>query len=365
MRFFFLIISLFHSIPLFADCYTADIDPFGPYDCNSGTLYINSTLQRRNPDISSNLAPLTIIADNIVIEADIVMNGADGATSFTGTDEGGAHGYGGTPGGSVLSGVPTSGGIEGPEDGKLGTDEPGSECASGAGGGGSFSSPGQPGTVCRISSTISGTALAGAGGSQAPLSFIGGFGGGAGGTVGSLNSGLGGGGAGAIKIETRAGGTITIANGVRITARGGRGGNSASIGGAGGGGGGGYILLKATTINNQGILDVRGGDGGTSTLVTFPRGGDGGRGGDGIFIIEENSVQTTGTGIQDFSTGLPTTSRSSLKSDISCGTLAKKNENTMLFQIMAGFLLAFAISFSMRQRQSLFGCIRTLFQSRM
>jgi len=141
-----------------------------------------------------------------------------------------------------------------------------------------------------------------------------------------------------------AGGTITIANGVTISARGGRGGNSLAAGGGGGGGGGGNIyLLSNVAIVNQGILDVTGGQGGT-TRSTPPFGGVGGKGGDGRIRLDVNGAVTDLTGRQDFSTSIPTSSSSSLKSDISCGTVSKKNENTMLFQMIAGFMLIIIFS---------------------
>ena len=333
----------------FADCQTSDIPPDGPYTC-VGTLFIDTPLTRRNPDDITSLTPLDITADNVVITANITLDGAPGTTASSANENGGLAGPGATNGGSLITSIPTSGGLGDPQDGNPGGDDP-AVCASGAGGGGGLFEAGTQGLSCVIdSANTPGAAPGGNGGLIVPFSLIGGYGGGAGGKDGSsFDVGTGGGGGGAIRIEATSG-NITIANGVRISARGGRGGNSASIGGAGGGGGGGLIyLVSPTTIINRGVFDVRGGDPGLNNSVAFPQGGNGGRGGNGLFILEENSIQTSGSGLQDFSSGL-SSSTSSLKSDISCGTIAKKNDNSMMFQMFAGFALAAFASVILRRK---------------
>ena len=233
-----------------------------------------------------------------------------------------------------------------PEDGSAGIVDP--SCSSGGGGGGAGSA-GVNGFACPLGSSTS------LGGSQFafPFPLTGGHGGGAGGekaVAAAFDLGSGGGGGGAIYIDAI--GTISIADGVRISSRGGRGGNSVNIGGAGGGGGGGNIrFVSASAIINRGIIDVRGGDGG-GVRVASPQGGIGGAGGSGVFRTEIGANPPNDlTGLQDFSSGTQTSSTSSLKSDISCGTVAKKNDNTMMFQMMMSFMFILIISqfFSLRR----------------
>jgi hypothetical protein len=351
--FYFLLFSplLVHAAP--HACNHTDIVPGANLNtCTS--LIVNSNVDLTGQGGGAII--ITNITGNVEINADIILDGANGAP-LVGDNNGGQAGPGGvSDGGGMIGNSSQPAGLD-PEDGAAGIVD--ASCSSGGGGGAGVGGNGAIGNACPGESSTA------QGGSQFsfPSPLVGGHGGGAGGekqVSGFFHFGSGGGAGGALHIE--ASGTITIADGKKIYARGGRGGNSVNISGAGGGGGGGNILLVSSTgITNQGIIDVSGGAGGTTS-----QGGIGGAGGSGVFRTQVGpSGPTDLTGYQDFSTGLPTTSRSSLKSDISCGTIAKKNENSVLFQMVAGFLLAFAISFSMRQRQSLFGCIRTLFQSRM
>lgn len=341
MRLFAFLILL-TTTSAFADCFTTDLPTDGSFTCPPGeTLYIDTPLVRRNPDIFTSIAPLDISADNVVISANITLDGEAGSTDNTGNKDGGLAGPGASNGGSIVGNVPTSGGLDDPQDGDPGASDP-AVCASGAGGGGGQFAAGSNGLACVTNSSGgTGTTPGGTAGLIVPSSLIGGYGGGAGGKHGSsFDVGTGGGGGGAIRITATVG-TITIANNVRLSARGGKGGNSIGIGGAGGGGGGGFIhLISPTAIVNQGIFDVRAGDGGSNTSGAFPHGGHGGRGGNGLFILEENSIQTPGSGLQDFTTGSPVSSSSSLKSDISCGAVAKKNDNQLVLQMMLGFVLS-------------------------
>ena len=344
MRFFFLSLILVCTSAFAQDCHTTDIPVDGTFTCN-GTLFIDTPLIRQNPDDITFLNPLDIDADSIVISANIILDGAQGSTASTANENGGLAGPGASNGGSVLTSTPTPGGLGDPQDGEEGTDDP-AVCASGAGGGGGQFAAGTQGGKCIINSSGTlGSVVGGNGGLIVPPSFIGGYGGGAGGKhASSFDVGTGGGGGGAIRITANVG-TITIANGVRISARGGKGGNSIGIGGAGGGGGGGFVhLISPSTIINNGIFDLRGGDAGLNTSVSFPHGGIGGSGGNGKFILEVAGIQTPGSGLQDFSTAIPTSSTSSLKSDISCGTVAKKNNDSMMFQMIVGFMLVVLLS---------------------
>lgn len=126
--------------------------------------------------------------------------------------------------------------------------------------------------------------------------FVGGSGGGAGGQgyVGVTPDAFGasgGGGGGVIRIISR--GNINITG--LITANGGRGGNSNTLGGAGGGGSGGAIWLQtAGTLTNDGTIRALGGAGGSSTGTPF-RGGTGGAGGEGRIRIDTLDGTLTGT----------------------------------------------------------------------
>ena len=336
--FYFLMLSplIVHAAP--PACDHTDIVP-GANLTSCTSLIVNS-----NVDLTGSQGgtiSITGITGNVEINADIILDGANGAP-LVGDNDGGHAGPGGlSDGGGMIGNSSQPAGFD-PEDGTAGIVD--ATCSSGGGGGGGVGGNGAIGANCP------GETSTASGGSSYifPSPLEGGHGGGAGGEkqiLGLFHFGSGGGGGGAIEIQ--AAGTITIADGKKISARGGRGGNSINISGAGGGGGGGNILLVSSTgITNQGIIDVSGGAGGTTS-----QGGIGGAGGSGVFRSQVSpSGPTDLTGYQDFSTGLPTTSRSSLKSDISCGTLAKKNESSMLFQIMAGFLIALAISFSKRLR---------------
>lgn len=329
MRLFYFLLFLI-SIPAFAqDCHTSDLPTDGVFNC-AGTLFIDTPLIRINPDVFTTLAPLEITAADVVVSANIILNGANGISTTTDNVDGAVGSLGASAGGGFFASSSNNGGTSSAQDGKAGAND--SNCGSGGGGGASISSAGQNGASCSGSSVLGGD-----GGDIASFSLIGGFGGGAGGVQETLpgptpviNLGLGGGGGGAIRI-TATSGTITIESGVRISARGGNGGNAPSVGGGGGGGGGGVIhLISPTKIINQGIFDVRGGSGGTS-----PSRGNGGRGGNGIFRFEENGVITDGTGLKNFG------SSSKLTSDISCGTVAAKpdEKNNLAFQMMAGFMI--------------------------
>lgn len=328
--FYFLLLIPTISISAPPDCDDSDLLA-GTATCTSLTINQNLNLP------GSGLAvPLSIsVNGNVYIKANIILDGANGGLLTLATQSGVNGGPGGQPGGGI-GGTFAEPGQTIPEGGFPGPLD--ADCGNGGGGGSSQVNDGDPGGFC---DTGTQNGVPGTSPQNFPSTLSGGFGGGAGGeksTAGVYDLGGGGGGGGAIRIEAT--GTITIDDGVVISAKGGNGGNSVNIGGAGGGGGGGTIhLIAGVAITNQGIFDVSGGQGGKARLVA-PHGGNGGNGGNGIIRFEVGSNPPEDfTGRQDFSTGIPTSNRSSLKSDISCGTLAKKNNDQMLFQMALGFMM--------------------------
>lgn len=314
--------------------------PLNTYNCTTltvGAAGINKTG-------AGNADPLQIIVTgDVVINGNILLDGANGVTLTADNTPGVAGGPGASGGGGISGNLGEDGQGLSVNDGVAGVNN--GTCGSGGGGGGGVLLAGDNGAICSTPGTVGsgGSALAYAG------TIRGGFGAGAGGArafMAGFDLGGGGGGGGGLYIQST-GGTITIANGVLISARGGRGGDSVDEGGGGGGGSGGVIHLdSAIGIINNGIFDVRGGDGGVSTKVAAPKGGNGGRGGDGVFRLEVATVFTDGTSRQDFSSGVPASSSQSLKSDIACGTIAKPNEEqNLLFQMMIGFILALTFGF--------------------
>jgi hypothetical protein len=342
--FYFLLCLSLPSLSFAQTCTEASF-PAGGGTVNCTTLTINNAV---NFTPSSGAAPLEfIVTGDVVINANITIDGQAGKDS-TSTDPtpGGVGGPGASDGGgiSVSQGEPGLGGT--PSDGNSHTNN--GVCNHGGSGGGGILVAGQDGALCAAGGPPN-APPEGIGGvaSGFPSPFRGGFGAGAGGAITysgpQYDIGAGGGGGGGLHIQSTSG-IITIKNGARISARGGNGGNSLALGGAGGGGSGGVIWLQSIlAINNKGIIDVRGGTGGINTSTATPRGGAGGSGGDGIFRSEIAGVITDSTGLTSFA------SPGSLKSDISCGTIVKPNEDKPLaLQVMIGFALAFVLSFAFK-----------------
>lgn len=239
------------------------------------------------------------------ISGTLSVDGGEGSFSASGSN-GGSAGPGGFSGGGVDAfGLPSEGlpllggGNRGFDNSNVG------DTIGGGGGAGGTRNNAQPG-VDGSDGTSDG--VPGAGGtatsSDAALiqnvfetltNFVGGSGGGAGaqGYVGVTPDAFGasgGGGGGVVRIISR--GDITV-DGV-ITANGGRGGNSTSLGGAGGGGSGGAIWLQtAGTLTNNGVIRALGGNGGSSTGSPF-RGGVGGDGGVGRIRLDTLDGTLTG-----------------------------------------------------------------------
>lgn len=332
--FLFIPLLLIPSLSFGQACTEATLAvPAASYTCT--TLTISAAGLNRAGDASTDAIQVTVTND-VIINGDIILDGQDGTTINGDNIPGGQPGPGGLFGGGI-SITSTEDGQFPPDGGAQGVVD--ATCSSGGGGGASYLNNGTNGGFCSDNNVDSVGGITQNVFPTAP--FAGGFGGGAGGKWnlggGVFNLGSGGGAGGGLMID--AGGSITIANGVTISARGGRGGNSLGQGGGGGGGGGGNIwLLSNVGITNQGILDVRGGQGGTTRAV-IPFGGIGGVGGDGRIRLDVNGAVTDLTGRQDFSTAIPTSSTSSLKSDISCGTIAKKNDDSMMFQVALGFMM--------------------------
>lgn len=311
----------------------------GSFACD--TLTIDSDFNFPPDD---NAAPLIItVTNDVFINADININGANGIHITTDPSPFIKGGPGASEGGDIQAGA----GIGGYESSTLSSDTPDGQapaddpvCDNGGSGGGGFEAKGEDGGVC-----LAGSTLAALGGdiSGFPSPLRGGFGGGAGAATPvapNWDLGSGGGGGGALHIIST-NGVITVKNGVRISARGGRGGNSTLLGGAGGGGGGGFIILESNfPIINKGIFDTRGGDGGVNISTSTPKGANGGRGAHGAFrTIVSGTVVADRAGLSSFSS-----SSAALKSDISCGTISQKDEDrNFLKNIIAGFLLAIAV----------------------
>jgi hypothetical protein len=315
-----------------------------PHDCTEADLATPSdiigdclTLKINNPvtvSASSGLNRIWItgITGDVEVNANITINGSDGGSAVNAPAGGnGLGGPGASDGGGNGFSGPEDGGTNLPPDGKTPSLIQ-SPCSSGGGGGG-FLTVGASGLNCVSSTPPSNGGSANT--SEFDFTFAnfrGGFGGGSGAYGDDARVGAGGGGGGAFHIETF--GAIRIARGVTISARGGNGGQELTNGGGGGAGSGGVIWLVSTAgISNKGTLDVRGGAGGKNT-VTGAHGGDGSS---GLFRLESAGVVTNGSGLKTFTD-------KSLKSDISCGTVSKKEETLPLnLQMMSGFLVALFI----------------------
>jgi hypothetical protein len=327
--FYFLFCLSFPAVGFSQACTSADIPAAGG-TLNCTTLTIDIPVHF-TPNDSASALEITVSGD-VMINADIDISGVDGANITADNIAGAIGGPGASEGGGIFIVDAGSGSdLSSSDGGGAGANNGAGNCNNGGGGGGGVTTIGTDGTLCPFGG------VAGVGGvaSGFPSPFRGGYGGGAGGAdpvVASVfDAGAGGGGGGGLHISAT--GTITIKNGVHISARGGKGGNTFLLGGAGGGGSGGVIWLESgVAINNKGIIDVRGGAGGINTKSGTPRGGVGGAGGDGLFRSQIGASVTDDTGLSNFSSSV-----SGLKSSISCGTVDKK-EN--LPQAVMGFALA-------------------------
>jgi hypothetical protein len=321
-----------------------------------GTLNCATLIISASPAFNPNASALIIKVQGLVsINAALDLSGGDGINS------------------SSISGVLTPGGSGGPGAGDGGgTDGVGSldsgsdasvasgdaadlidvDCGDGGGGAG-FIVAGTAGTPCPL-----GPSLPGNGGAIVPTSefslsgpFRGGYGGGAGADSGDPVLGPGGGGGGGIHIL--AGGDVTITALGSIIAVGGDGGagtDGAALtdsGGGGGGSGGAIWIQTLGQINHAGNMNADGGTGGVA-----PAGGTGGNGGRGLIRLEDLDGVISGGGTLPGYTTVDSViadviGSSSLKSDISCGTIkpAGDEDHSHFFQLIMGFLLVMTASF--------------------
>jgi hypothetical protein len=336
--FYFLLILILPTLSWAQNCTEATITGPGTFNCS--TLTISSDLNIVTAASETPILKINVTGD-VIIKANITLNGNNGASDFTngsrtfggpGAGDGGGANFGATENATNPDGF--GGRTTLPPDGETFAQE--SPCGSG-GGGGAFALAGGSGAKCATSS------LPNNGGDAVTsefdftlAAFRGGFGGGAGAYGDALLTGAGGGGGGALHID--AGGTITVNSGATISARGGSGGANTSNGGGGGGGSGGAIwLVSANALTMNGAIDVRGGSGGMSSL-----GAHGGNGSNGRFRLESPGKVTEGSGFTNFGSS----GSKSFNSSISCATIAEidKNKNNF-FQVLTGFSMAFIFGF--------------------
>ena len=298
-------------------------------------------------DMSTKPGPIVInVTGDVNINANLTLDGSPGITAALGNN---------VPGGVAGPGAGNGGGTDGFSTPMNGDDPfPGSgtapgkaapndfACANGGGGGALFSN-GAAGATCPTTGTLPGDGGVAVFGTEFDFggNFRGGYGGGAGGTR-AAEVAPGGGGGGALHIT--AGGNVTIATGVTISLRGGKGADSAVDGGGGGGGSGGALWIQSTggIITNLGTINLTGGDPGES----FNNLSDGGRGGDGVLQFDDLNGTINDSGlVSPPGTGTNSISRAKLSSDISCGTIAKENNNNnILYTMMTGFFLVSLLS---------------------
>ena len=338
MRLFYFLIPLLSLTAQSAppDCDESDLIPgLDIVACTSLTINNDVTI---NPSSGLLRIFMTGLTGPVVINANINIDGGPGlpdVSTFSGgqgpggpgAHDGGGNGFGGQePGGFGM----------GPDgDTHMPIESP---CSSGGGGAG-FAVEGESGNKCATSSFPNN------GGAQAittefdftSSAFRGGFGGGAGGIGDDGAIGTGGGGGGALYIETS--GTITIGPGVTISARGGNGGNANTLGGAGGAGSGGAVwFIGRAGIINHGTIDVSGGTKG----FNYSTGAHGGNGSSGVYKLENGTIIIDGTNILGPANSVHS---QNFKSDISCGTiLPKNNDSKMLFQMLTGFFIVMMMS---------------------
>ena len=226
-------------------------------------------------------------ADPLWIQAQgyVAINGTLSASGAPGTDAitFNTHGFGG---------LGLAGGGNGGDGSFNGGGQPPLVGADGHGGGGgnagiNFFGGAGAGYASAGFGALTGSAAPGPAYGNALLEpFLGGSGGGGG--SGGNNCGGGGGGAGGGAIKITAFGSITIAVGAAVFARGGKGGTD-NVGGCGGGGGGsgGAVWLQAASIINHGQVNVIGGLGGDAQS-------DGGAGADGRIRVDAESFSGSG-----------------------------------------------------------------------
>jgi len=172
--FYFLPLLLIPSLSFGQVCTEADLAvPAASYTCDS--LTISAAGLNRIGDGSTD-AIIVNVTNDVIINGDILIDGADGVTVNGDNVSGGSGGPGGLPGGGIFftsvedGSIPPDGGLAGVPDGP---------CSSGGGGGSSYLNNGINGAPC------SGGTLDAQGGTTQNIfpnaPFAGGFGGGSGG----------------------------------------------------------------------------------------------------------------------------------------------------------------------------------------
>ena len=327
--------------------------PNNTYECSSVTI----TAPFSTADLADPSLPLIIKSSSDVTIGEISFQGLNGmtATPFAfGGDPGPGGGIGGSFIGAVENGFPAPHGGNSAQDSSFCPD-PLTDTAEGSGGGGgSFKDLGQDG--------VTGNELVGngiivpAGSKGTPINFstylLAGSGGGSGGNGcqlpdGDSNQAPGSGGGGGGGIHIIANGEVTITGTIDVS--GGNGGNGNNLGGGGGGGSAGFIIIQTNSqINLTGALIASGGIGGTNGSPTTA--GNGGLGAQGVVILEDIDGNVPGTIVGTTPDirpvgGSPISNVANFKSDISCGTiLPKNNDSKMFFQMLTGFFIVMMMS---------------------
>jgi len=260
----------------------------GEYD------FVNFEIDAGATVIVTDIGPLVIFAETVIIDGTLDLRGRDGGNSggvglfpdggAAGPGGGGGGGGGDCGNGGGAGGFPNGGFpvMQGPPDNSDG----------GAGGLAIFVDP------ATVAPALGGGFSNGDGGGGGGASFFGGDGeagagttgfggapfsdpmmtlltGGGGGAGGGANGGGGGGGGGAVKIVAR---TIVLSSGGVIDASGGNGGTKLGgfcTSGGGGGGGGGMVWLEANFLSVDGTVIALGGAGGPEDMFTNQFGGNG------------------------------------------------------------------------------------------
>jgi len=229
------------------------------------------------------------------VSATLSVDGFPGEWTDSDTSAGGAPGPAGYPGGEILFG-PSDGQSPGAGGGKTNPITSGNIGVSCGGGGGSGASFGDAPTGAAGSDALSEFAGCDSQGADAPAALpglgeddfsVGPLHGGPGGGAGASGwislvtekYGAGGGGGGGV-VHLVVGGDLTITG--TISANGGAGGDTTTLGGGGGGGAGGLIWLQVGgKLTQKGTVRALGGRGGRVNSSASFRGGAGGAGGVG------------------------------------------------------------------------------------
>ena len=372
MRYFFFL--LFIATPIFAQI---DFGSNTATDCNNATFTVlsptsDNVYECRNVTITSPFGTADLVDQSLPLNIKATGTVSIDAIDFQGLSAvgnfGGTGGPGAGSGGDFLvsgnNGSPASHGGNTPT-GTSTCSSPGDTAEGPGGGGGSLEVAGQNGF---IGGAPAGTGVIGPAGLAGTLitfdinNFTFAGSGGGSGEVGCLNnaptgSNPGGGGGGGGGIFIRAAGNVTITGGINVF--GGDGGIATNIDGGGGGGSGGIIVIQslANIILTGASLNADIGNGGANSTPSTIQ-GDGGDGAPGLIFLEDIDGIISGGTFTPTPTinpvgSTPTSESSSLKSDITCGTIAKPNDDqNPIMQMMMGFMLAFMLGLISKKKKS-------------